>query len=110
MLKTLTASTALVAMLAIGGLATAQTTPKANPGAAAKMTSAECQSLWGTLDSSKAGNVTEAQAKPYVTSFQAVDTNGDGKLTQAEFEAGCSSGLVSSTASSGAGSGSMPKR
>ena len=33
------------------------------------------------------------------------DTNSDGKLTQAEFQAGCDKGLVQGTASTGSGAG-----
>lgn len=112
MWKNLTAAgAAFVAVMAMSGIAGAQTSPGSNSGAAgAKISSAECQALWGRLDNAKSGNVSEAQSKPFVTSFRAVDANSDGKLTQAEFESGCTKGLVSATASSGAGSGSMPKK
>jgi hypothetical protein len=97
-------SSAIAIGVLLGGLAYAQTNPSTKPGAM-KMSQAECQSLWNRLDASKSGNVAEAQAKAYVTDFKAVDANSDGKLSQAEFKAGCDKGQVHSTATTGPGSG-----
>jgi hypothetical protein len=33
-------------------------------------------------------------AKPYIDDFAAVDANGDSKISNAEFKAGCKAGLV----------------
>ena len=76
------------------------------------MTAADCQTLWDRLDATKAGSVTETQAKPYVASFASVDADKDGKLSLSEFKAGCDNGTVRATASTGAGSGATtaPKR
>jgi hypothetical protein len=107
MFKSYATGTAALALgLVFGGAAFAQTTSPA-PGAAkgTKMTSAECTSLWNRLDTGKTGNVSQTQAQQYVSDFKSVDTNNDGKLSQAEFQAGCSKGLINSTASTGAGSG-----
>jgi hypothetical protein len=110
MLKAFTAGSAAVAVgLLLGGLAYAQTSPAPKPGPAApaamKLSQAECQALWNRLDAAKSGSVTEAQAKPYVADFKAIDANSDGKLSQAEFQAGCDKGQVHSSATTGPGSG-----
>lgn len=95
------------------------------PANAANLSSSECQSLWKQIDTSGSGSVSQSQAQPYVTNFKSVDTNSDGKLSSAEFTAGCNSGMVhnpgssgaaggtsgsSSSGSSSSGSSSMPKR
>lgn len=71
----------------------------------AKLSKAECTSLWGEADPGGAGSLTSAQAQSYVTDFSKVDANADGKLTSAEFMSGCKKGLVHSSASSGASEG-----
>ncbi len=79
--------------------------------AANKVSQAECQSIWNRLDSAKSGSLAEAQAKSSVTDFKAVDTNKDGKLSQAEFNAGCDKGLVQSMAITGPSKGTTtPKK
>lgn len=107
MLKTFTAgSAAVVLTLLLGGAVQAQTTTAPKPGTSAmKMTQAECQSLWNRVDASKGGSITQTQAQPYVTDFKALDTNNDGKLSQAEFQSGCDKGEVHSSATTGSGSG-----
>jgi hypothetical protein len=87
------ASLAATAVLALAMPALAQTTA---PGPA-KMSQAECTAAWTKLDAAKSGNVSQAQAQGTVTDFKAADTNGDGKLTQAEFTAACNKGLVTAT-------------
>jgi EF hand domain-containing protein len=86
----------------------AQTTPA--PSGALKLSAAQCSALWNKLDASKSGSVTQTAASSYVADFKAVDTNNDGKLSQAEFTSGCNKGLVHDTASTGAGSGLPPKK
>jgi hypothetical protein len=106
MLKTFTTGSAIVAAVALGGLAYAQTSPAPKPGGGAtKMSQAECQSLWNKLDAGKSGSVTSAQAQPHVTDFKSVDTNSDGKLSQTEFQAGCDKGQIRGSATTGPGSG-----
>lgn len=70
------------------------------------MSQAECQSLWSKVDAKRTGSVTEDQTKAYVSSFKAVDTNGDGKLSSSEFLAACQKGMVHDTATSGSSTGS----
>src|SRR6476646_3331841 len=108
MRKAILVGSAAVAFGILGGGAFAQTqSPSSSATGAMKMTQAECAALWNRVDSGKAGNISENQAKPYVTDFKALDTNGDKKLSQSEFQAGCDKRLVHITASTGAGTGSM---
>jgi len=74
-------------------------------GSSMKMSQSECQSLWGKADAGKAGSLTQAQAQPYVTDFNAADTNKDGKLTSAEFLSACQQGHVKSSATTGSSTG-----
>jgi hypothetical protein len=87
-------------LLAAPAAAQTKSTPPAT-----KMSQAQCTSLWNKLDAAKSGSVSETASASYVTDFKSVDTNSDGKLSQAEFTAGCGKGLVHDTASTGAGSG-----
>jgi hypothetical protein len=108
MRKAIVVGSTAIAFGLLSGAALAQTqSPSTSPGGAMKMTQAECAALWNRVDSGKAGNLTENQVKAYVTDFKALDTNGDKKISQSEFQAGCDKGLVHSTASTGAGTGSM---
>jgi hypothetical protein len=102
-------SAAVLIGLALGGAAYAQTTAPKSGSEAMKLSQAECQSLWNRLDASKSGSVAQAQAQPYVTDFKAVDSNNDGKLSQAEFQAGCDKGQVHSTATTGPATGGAKK-
>ena len=95
-------SAAVLAGMLIAGSAMSQTTA---PKTQMKISQAECTSLWNTLDSSKAGSVGEAQARSHVADFKSVDTNKDGKLSRAEFQAGCDRGQVHGSASTGSGTG-----
>jgi len=108
MRRAILVGSAAVALGLFSGAALAQTTsPSSKSTGATKMSQAECAALWNRVDSSKTGSISETQAQAYVTDFKAVDTNGDKKLSQSEFQAGCDKGLVHSSASTGAGTGSM---
>ena len=108
MRKAIFVGSTAVAFALFGGAAIAQTkSPSSGSSGAMKMSQAECTALWNRVDTSKAGNLSESQLKTYVTDFKAIDTNGDHKVSQSEFQAGCDKGLVHSTASTGAGTGSM---
>lgn len=52
----------------------------------------DCRAIWNLA--AGRSDLGRDQAKPYVPDFAAVDTNGDGKITNAEFRAGCEKGLV----------------
>jgi EF hand domain-containing protein len=108
MTKSATSVAALLFASLLASPSMAQTTPP--PSGAIKLSAAQCSALWNKLDASKSGSVTQAAASSYVADFKAVDTNNDGKLSQAEFTAGCNKGLVHDTASSGAGSGVPSKK
>jgi hypothetical protein len=108
MRRTIVVGCTAIAFGLLSGAAVAQTmSPSSGTGGATKMSQAECAALWNRIDSGKAGNVTENQVKAYVANFSALDTNGDKKISQSEFQAGCDKGLVHSSASTGAGTGSM---
>ncbi len=96
--------TAGIAALLVTSGATvfAQIAPAAN----VKLSKAECQNIWGRANASGGGSLTSAQAQMYVSDFNKVDANADGKLTSAEFLSGCQKGLVHDSASSGASEGS----
>ena len=71
----------------------------------AKLSDAQCSSIWGRADSGGSGSLTSTQAQPYVSNFSKVDANADGQLSSAEFMAGCKNGLVHDSASTGASEG-----
>ena len=52
----------------------------------------DCRAIWNLA--AGRSDLGRDQAKPYVPDFAAVDVNGDGKITNAEFRAGCAKGLV----------------
>ena len=98
----------ICALSAIAGFvvaAPAAAQSQKSPSGATKLSQAQCESLWNRADSAKAGSLTQTQAQPYVKSFGAVDANGDGRISRAEFTQGCSAGQVESSAGTGAGSG-----
>jgi hypothetical protein len=99
MYRTLLA-TALAAGTAFG--AYAQTDP-ASP-SSTKLSMAECQSLWNQA-SPDGKPISESAAAAYVTDFKAANPDGDTTLEQNEFSKACESGLVKSSASSGASTG-----
>ncbi|WP_295558823.1 hypothetical protein [uncultured Hyphomicrobium sp.] len=70
-----------------------------------KLSKAECDSLWMQANPSGAATIDETQAKGYVTDFKAANPDNDGTIDKVEFAKACKSGLVSGTASSGAGTG-----
>lgn len=93
----------IAALLATAGAPLAVETALA---ANAKLSKAECTTIWGRADSAGSGSLTSAQAQAYVSDFGKADANADGKLTSTEFMSGCQKGLVHDSASSGAGEGS----
>ena len=94
------------AALAAAGSAFAQTSPSGST----KMSQAECTSLWSSLDTSKSGSLSEAQAKTSVPNFTTADTDKDGKLSQTEFMTTCNQGGVTSRGLTGSGSPSTPSK
>ena len=108
MIRLTTVSVAVLFGVLLASPSFAQT--KTAPSGAIKLSVAQCTALWNKLDASKSGSVTQAAASSHVADFKSVDTNNDGKLSQAEFTAGCNKGLVHDTASSGAASGTPSKK
>lgn len=92
----------IAALLATAGASLAVESAAA---ANAKLSKAECSSLWGRADSAGTGLLSSTQASSYVSDFSKVDANADGKLTSSEFLAGCKKGLIHDSASSGASEG-----
>ena len=78
-----------VAMLVLAGPAWSQTMSQAEVAA--------CNTSWTKLEGNKTGSISQTQAKSAVKDFNSVDTNKDGKLTQAEFTEACRQGLVTPT-------------
>ena len=70
-----------------------------------KLSKAECEALWMQANPSNAATINEAQAKGFVTDFKAANPDNDGTIDKAEFTKACNKGLVSGSASSGAGAG-----
>jgi hypothetical protein len=50
------------------------------------------------------GRLTQSQAEPFISDFSAASTTGDGALSQDEFMAACSKGLIRDSAISASGS------
>ncbi len=92
--QVLSLTCALAAALASGPVLAEATTPAASESAAnaAALSLDDCRKIWnlaaGRSDLGADG------AKPYIDDFATVDTNGDGKITNAEFRAGCEKGFV----------------
>lgn len=72
--------------------------------AGTQLSQAECDTVWGQANAGGAATINQSQAQPYVTDF-AADADHDGSLTKAEFLSACKSGLVKSSASTGAATG-----
>lgn len=95
-----TISFAAAALLLSTPVALAQTATKGQ-----QMTESQCLSVWNKANPSGAPTLSEAQAKGYVTNFKSADPDNDGSLDKSEFLAACGAGLVKSSSSTGAGTG-----
>jgi hypothetical protein len=61
--------------------------------AAARLDEANCQAVWKLTE--RVGDVLTAdKATSYILNFEMLDTNKDGKISEAEFTEGCSGGWV----------------
>jgi hypothetical protein len=58
----------------------------------APLTEDECRAIWNTA--AGRAELSADGAKPYIDEFETVDTNRDRKISNTEFRAGCSAGLV----------------
>lgn len=95
MLKVLMATTGILAgLMSAAAFADTNSTAGANAPADMKLTQAQCDTLWGQASAGVTGDVAMDKAQPFTKDFKKVDTNSDGKLSAAEFQAGCTNGLV----------------
>ena len=59
---------------------------------------AKCEDVWSQTDR-EGDTLSMGKAAPFVVNFALVDTDDDGKLSEAEFKEGCKKGLVQESAS-----------
>jgi hypothetical protein len=55
----------------------------------------------GASEQSGNGGLSKDQAAEYIANFAMVDKNGDGQISEAEFQAGCESGWVQTASRTG---------
>lgn len=95
-----------IAAFTAAALCTSVAFAQTAPGKAGmQLSQSECTSLWQQANPSKAAGLTEAQAKPFVSDFKAANPDGDTTIDQNEWLAACNKGLVKSSSSSGASTG-----
>jgi hypothetical protein len=80
----------MLPVVAALAMSVAYARPEETPGAI--LTEDECRAIWNTA--AGRSDLSADGAKPYVDDFEAVDTNRDKKISNAEFKAGCAAGLV----------------
>jgi hypothetical protein len=59
----------------------------------APLDDAACQDVW-KMASPNGDTLSKDKATPFVVNYEMVDTDKDGKVSQAEFQAGCSKGWI----------------
>jgi hypothetical protein len=100
-MKTMSRSGPYAGMLSAGMLGASTLALLSAPGlaegpppevSAAALTEEECRAVWNTA--AGRSDLAPLGAKPYIDDFAAVDANGDSKISNAEFKAGCKAGLV----------------
>jgi hypothetical protein len=69
-----------------------QTPPRSGRPSAA-LDDAACQSVWKTA-SPDGETLSKDKATPFVVNYEMVDTDKDGKISQAEFQAACPKGWI----------------
>src|SRR6476646_2530881 len=65
--------------------------PSGRPSAA--LDDAACQEVW-KMASPNGDTLSKDKATPFVVNYEMVDTDKDGKISQAEFQAGCGKGWI----------------
>jgi hypothetical protein len=94
------------AVLAGVALFAGPTVSQAASPSGAKLSQAECDTLWNQANPSNSPTLSKSLALPYVKDFKNVDADNDGTISQAEFNKGCQDGLVKSSGGmSGSSSG-----
>jgi sporulation protein YlmC with PRC-barrel domain len=66
----------------------------------AMLDDAKCASVWNLMERD-GDTLSEGKAAPFVVNFKLVDTNADGKISEAEFKDGCKKGLVQEATAEG---------
>jgi hypothetical protein len=56
---------------------------------------ARCTAVW-SLTERNGDTLSESNARPFIVNFTMVDADGDGRITQDEFQKGCEGGWVKS--------------
>jgi hypothetical protein len=93
-------ATALFATSAWAGAATN------SPDSASRLSQSECTNLWQQANPTNAHGLTQSQVAPYLSDFQGANPDGDTTIELDEWMAACNKGLVKSSSSTGASSGS----
>jgi len=68
-------------------------TPPPSGRPSAMLDDTACQDVW-KMAAPAGDTLAKDQATPFVVNYEMVDTDKDGKISQAEFKAGCSKGWV----------------
>jgi hypothetical protein len=76
--------------------------PSGRPGAV--LDTDKCKAVW-SLTEREGDTLSQDKAAPFIVNFEMVDTSKDGKISQEEFNDGCTKGLVQEQASKPAESG-----
>ena len=83
--------------------------PTLAPAQAAKLNTADCEALWNNTRP-KGSDLNAELAKPFVTDFKAVDTDGNNHISSGEFYAGCEKDLVHAPSGSSTSTPAAPKK
>ena len=98
-MRTVTLSTAVLLLgtgIALAGPGAGQPREPADPPSgrpAAVLDQTQCAELWSTAGQ-QGDALSQGQAAPYIVNFGLVDADGDGQISEAEFQEGCKQGLV----------------
>ena len=68
-------------------------TPPSSGRPSATLDDAACQDVW-KMASPNGDTLSQDKATPFVVNYEMVDTDKDGKISHAEFQAGCSKGWI----------------
>ena len=85
---------ASLALLLVGGYASAATMTSGRPSAV--LTKKQCKAVW-KLAVPHGHHLYYANARPFIVNWRLADPDGDGVMTKHEFKKACSIGLVKNT-------------
>ena len=94
-------ATSLIVLLGVGSAAAGagaptpegSQTPPPSGRPSAKLDDTACQDVW-KMAAPNGDTLAKDKAMPFVVNYEMVDTDKDGKISQAEFKAGCSAGWI----------------